>query len=766
MSNRPPIVGSAIRRLVWRELAQNKWRTFSLFLLTLLPVMFAWAAAVSLDGGSSLAERDPEAFTTLKLGQADGQFFGLENPTDLPGDPTIVSWHEDSATIGQLGVIVSDFPADEPLVEGIRVLDSFVLAAGNFPVLANEVALSQRALDAFSPGVLLGDTIRWGDDSFQVVGLLDDQEPIGGFFRSGSVLFAPGSLRTGFATMLLDWQGDIPIEISDRRTQNFDEDIDRIQLRRDLLAANFVSDELSPALIGAVFMTGISIATGAIAFVAWRTSAARRLRDIGLLSSSGATTGQVAAMQGLQAFVISTTAVVVAALIGVGVVLQWRSFFFGEGQPVQFPVGGLIAPALIGVAVATAAAWWPARQAARVPLASVLAGRLTEAPPQALSPLVGFLLVVIGFFALSQSASGQGSETAFILWGGGGLIAIAVGALPILAMLFRSGSHRAVGPALPVAGRLVARSLSRHAGRSAATVLGIGAIVAAVWAGAIDAQENIDGGSSLIFETRSDGETTFLRSEITIADQGVFVGISHPDPIVRRQLADEVVELGGSDAQRFELLGSAQVEGGTLLQPEQGTFAGTRTSLRTVVPRGAEVVPEVRADDDFLRRNPALDVTVIAFPVDLDVRTADTLVADDRLVVAGVGRDLGLAEASNSDGDRLAQRILLAIGIAVATFVIALVAHVVSEEARSETSLVELLGTGRRFTKQFLSLQILVLAGTGVVAGLLVGTLIRFSVDVGFFLPTQVFAGLVLLPFALAAATYVFGARGPSAVNY
>ena len=67
------------------------------------------------------------------------------------------------------------------------------------------------------------------------------------------------------------------------------------------------------------------------------------------------------------------------------------------------------------------------------------------------------------------------------------------------------------------------------------------------------------------------------------------------------------------------------------------------------------------------------------------------------------------------------------------------------------------LGSKTSATSQFLSTQVFVLASSGVVGGLVFGTLIRFAVDVGFYLPTRVFLVMLALPFVLTALAYPFG---------
>ena len=529
------------------------------------------------------------------------------------------------------------------------------------------------------------------------------------------------------------------------------------------------SGEPPPGVSGALFMFGLSIATGAVAFVAWRTSASRRLRDVGLLASSGATPGQLIAVQAIQGFLIATAAVAAAIAIGLAslqLASVERALTPGDQIDPSLDVAGIVSPSLIAIVAATLAAALPAWQATRVPLSSVLAGRFVTSKQNPLSPVLGVVLVLAGLFMLALSVQGFNTYGSLV-FGGGGMIALAVGALPIFSAIFRVGEYRPLADTLPVTQRLAVRSLARHAGRSAAAVLGIGAVVAAVWAGSIDAQENLDGGGRF---GPADGPA-ISRSDLNFgfgatgnALEGVFVTLSNPDPDARAEQARVLLQAEPA-AQQFDLLAFEnsdyqliEFSSSTEIQDDRLASSIQESLPIDAVFQGSGIFREIETpvlDDED--RVPAFDTTVVALPVDIDGELLAELTEDAQLLVTGIGRDLPLGIDEDRSGDEQAQLILTAIGVAVAAFVIALVVYVMLEEAREESSLLTSLGSKTSATSQFLSTQVFVLASSGVVGGLVFGTLIRFAVDVGFYLPTRVFLVLLALPFVLTALAYPFG---------
>ena len=785
-AGRPPIFGSAIRRLVWRDITRNKRRTAGIFLLTFVPLLFVYfLAVVSVADNTAF---NPSDQSESDFGQADAFYFGEQAPEllRLPGDPTIVTWNRVWHRVGSQSVVISDIPISDPLVEGhFQAERTGTLDEGALPTGADEVAASPRALELLGDRLGLGDRFNFGDRSFEVVGVL---EPNFDVDEEASLLFAPGELEVGNRETLVDW-GDrgIPEELVPDESLGFEaiggSDLAGLEFRtvRELEIEKYSSSGNPDAVLGAtIFMIGLSIATGAVAFVAWRSSATRRLRETGLLASSGASGSQLAALQASQGFVIAFAAAVVAIVLGAAVLFVrpfgWDWDGASRGVSLLFPVLGIVLPTAIGIAAATIAAWWPARQVARAPLAASLDGRLPEPNDRVANPIVGVLLMVIGVFMLSASLSpvSDGGNRQLLL-GGGGLIALAVGALPILRALFRVAGHRVLLPYAPVTLRLILRSMARHAGRSAAAVLGIGAIIAGVWAGAIDTQEEIElgtrngpRGTDQVLSNENDSaifteDGSSFRMQGVSLQSGVFVNVNSPDAARREAAIADVVSRVGEPEQRVDFAAFSSPEFGYLearpvdeldrrliatIDNTLSTGGGVRLELSSFVEGDRSSASSLRA--------PAFDFSVLIYPVDLPQPEVDELVNDEGLFIVGVDRGLGIERDDfGGPSDTEVQVILLAIGVLVAAFVIGMVTLVVSEEVRGEMALVALLGTSGAFARKFLAIHTFTIAAVGVGAGLFTGTGLRFVVDTGFFLPGFVLLALIALPFVLTAITYM-----------
>ena len=772
----PPIFGSAVRRLVWRDISRNKRRTAGIFLLTFVPLLFVYFLAVIFvqDTTSSF---NPTDEATYNFGQADAFYFGEGQPEllQLPGDPAIVTWNRLWHRIGGQQVAFTDIPIAEPLVEGHFEAESIgSLSAGALPNGPGEVAASPEALSVLGDDLDVGDSFVFGDRSLEVVGVPRST-------GEASLLFAPGELDLGSRETLVDW-GDQPIpdELLPQGDLEFEamaqSNFSGLEFRREVEIANErYSSNPDGALGASIFMLGISIATGAVAFVAWRSSATRRLRETGLLASSGASGQQLAALQASQGFIIATVATVAAlGVVAVVAVIEpygWMLQSILASLSIPVLVVSAFIPTFIGIAAATLSAWWPAWQVARSPLAASLDGRLPEPRASFFNPVAGVLLMVVGVFLLSSSLGRfGGSANLQLLFGGGGLIALAVGVLPILRTLFQVAGHRVLLPRAPVTLRLILRSMARHAGRSAAAVLGIGAIIAGVWAGAVDTQEEIARGPQSFDSGRivDDGEGSSIFTEEFRSSQvrgvqlqsGVFVSVGSPDAARREAAIDDVISRVGEPDRRVDFATFSGSDFNLLeARPVQEIDRVLRETIDNTMSTGGFSRLELPFFDDgrpaASEPQTAFDFSVLIYPVDLPQSDLDLLVEDDAVFVAGVNRSLGIARLDNSGPtDTQVQAILLAIGVVVAAFVIAMVTLVVSEEVRGEMALVALLGTSAAFARKFLAIHTFTIAAVGVLAGLFVGTGLRFVVDTGFFIPWFVLLALLALPVVLAAITY------------
>ena len=142
------------------------------------------------------------------------------------------------------------------------------------------------------------------------------------------------------------------------------------------------TDALAMFSVATVFLLLASL----VAAAGFAVVAQRRLRQLGMLTAVGATPNHVR-------LVLVTNGALAGALAAVGGTIAGLAVWVAVGPTLESAVDhridrlsipwGLIAlTALLAVLVATAAAWWPARTAARVPVMLALSdGRRGRGPP-------------------------------------------------------------------------------------------------------------------------------------------------------------------------------------------------------------------------------------------------------------------------------------------------------------------------------------------------------------------------------------------------
>src|SRR4029453_9142100 len=121
--------------------------------------------------------------------------------------------------------------------------------------------------------------------------------------------------------------------------------------------------------------------------------AQRRLRQLGMLSAVGATQKHLRLVLLTNGALVGTIAALIGAVVGIGL---WFAFATTLEAAVDHRIDRLSLPwpflalaFLLAVLGATAAAWWPARSVARLPVMLALSGRPPKprpAPRAALAP--------------------------------------------------------------------------------------------------------------------------------------------------------------------------------------------------------------------------------------------------------------------------------------------------------------------------------------------------------------------------------------------
>jgi putative ABC transport system permease protein len=223
------------------------------------------------------------------------------------------------------------------------------------------------------------------------------------------------------------------------------------------------------SVLGLVFI-------GLVASAAFTVMAQRRQRALGMLSSLGATEGDVR-------FVLIMDGAI-AGLLGavVGTVIGFAGWFWyyphleiataHRTDPLNLSWTTLVIGVILAIATAVIAAAWPGRAISKVPTVAAISGRVQ--PPQRIARSLkpGLIWGGVGLLALFASGGlngGQSGGTRLLV--PGGLIACVV-SCALLAPFFVDVLSRLAARA-PLAARLALRDLERYRSRSGAALAAV-----------------------------------------------------------------------------------------------------------------------------------------------------------------------------------------------------------------------------------------------------------------------------------------------------
>jgi len=225
------------------------------------------------------------------------------------------------------------------------------------------------------------------------------------------------------------------------------------------------ADALAMFSVATVFLLLASlVATAGFAVVAQR-----RLRQLGMLTAVGATPKHLR-------LVLATNGALAGTLAAVGGTIAGLALWVAVGPTLEAAVDhridrlsipwGLIAlAALLSVLGATAAAWWPARTAARIPVMLALSGRPPRPRPARHAAIAASGLIVVGVGCLALS---DRDRPPLIV---AGIVATILGCLllgPATIRVFAGLAGR-----LSIAPRLALRDLVRYQARSGAALAAV-----------------------------------------------------------------------------------------------------------------------------------------------------------------------------------------------------------------------------------------------------------------------------------------------------
>lgn len=351
---------------------------------------------------------------------------------------------------------------------------------------AAEVLVPRRL--AASRGVAVGDEVTMvapsGRVSATVVGVLADVGAATA--HQGDVLYTTIPTVRGFVGAPADAIGGLDVDLAAGvDTQEW------IRANRSELAGVSVSSAADLAAGFRSFIDGINSALtlvaaiavfvgGFLVFLTFSVAVAERTRVLGTLRALGAVQRRVARVVVAEAAVLGAVCAVVGLVVGYGLSSVAVGLVGGlldlDLGGVGLPIGAAVLSAGLGIGVSVAAAWVPARRAARTdPVSAMRGGAMAiERPPvRWIGPAL--LLVGVGLATLSES----------ILVGAAGALALLGGAVltvPLAIVPLGRLAGRAIDRLAPGPGAIAARHLDRERSRSAYTLALVMVVLAAVLA--------------------------------------------------------------------------------------------------------------------------------------------------------------------------------------------------------------------------------------------------------------------------------------------
>jgi putative ABC transport system permease protein len=348
------------------------------------------------------------------------------------------------------GVDTVEFRAQEPR----GPYAPLALRRGNYPDGPSQVAVTDGV--AALLGLEIGKTLVLDGRRRNVVGIVENPRELSDEFA----LVSPSSARAPETVTVL-------VDADDEAVRAFME----AQGERSALVGSQLRGTYQPAPELAMFSvaTVFMLLASLVATAGFAVIAQRRLRQLGMLAAIGATEKH------LRLVLLTNGAVVgaIGALIGtVAGLALWVAVAPTLEPVLDYRLDRLSLPwlllamtAVVAVLAATAAAWWPGRAVARVPVTRALSARPPRPKPAHHSAIVAAVLIGAGIGALVLS---DRSTRPLIV---AGILATILGTLLLGPLAIRVFA-RAAGHA-PISVRLALRDLARYQARSGAALAAI-----------------------------------------------------------------------------------------------------------------------------------------------------------------------------------------------------------------------------------------------------------------------------------------------------
>jgi putative ABC transport system permease protein len=463
--------GVAARRAVIRwaaRLFRREWRQ-QLLVLALLAVAVA-AAISSITIVHNTAPTNNSEFgsanTLLAFDGSDPRKLqaGLASARRTFGTIDVIA-RRSVAVPGSVDTV--EFRAQDP--NGAYGGALLALRRGSYPAGPRQVAVTNGVAELLQ--LDLGSTMALDGRRWTVVGIVENPRKLSDEFA----LVTPSSLAAPKVVSVLVHASQEAIESFFGQGRNAPPALTSAQSQGN---DHPEAEPLAMFSVATVFLLLASL----IAAAGFAVVAQRRLRQLGMLAAIGATEKQLRLVLLANGAIVGVVAALVGATLGLA---AWVVFAPTLESAIDHRVDRLSLPwslvattIVLAILGATAAAWWPGRAAARLPVVLALSGRPPRPRPARHSAIAAAALIAIGVGCLALS----GRDRALLIVTG--IVATILGCLLLGPLAIRVFSRLATR--VSITPRLALRDLVRYQARSGAALaavtlaLGIAATVVVV----------------------------------------------------------------------------------------------------------------------------------------------------------------------------------------------------------------------------------------------------------------------------------------------
>ena len=434
---------------------RREWRQQFLVIALLTVAAAAAIASVTIAYNSSSAE-DADFGSASHLIRFDGT-----DPDKL--EAGLAATRERFGTIDVIGHGSLRVPGSVDPVE-LRSQDPhgpygdalLALRRGSYPEGPGQVAVTDGVATLL--GLEIGKPLALDGRRWTVVGIVENPRDLSGEFA----LVSPSSAGApDHVTVLVDADADSVDTFIDGPADGVRLGFAGAEARQ----SNRGADTLAMFSVATVFLLLATL----VAAAGFAVIAQRRLRQLGALAAIGATEKHLRLVLLTNGAVVGAIGALIGAIVGLAIWLALvptlEPAFGHRIDPLTLPWTLLVAIVFVAVLGATAAAWWPGRVVARIPVTLALSARPPKPRPTHHSTILAAVLIAAGIGSLALS---ERDSAPLIV---AGILATIVGTLllgPLAIRLFaRAAGH------VPIAPRLALRDLARYQARSGAALAAI-----------------------------------------------------------------------------------------------------------------------------------------------------------------------------------------------------------------------------------------------------------------------------------------------------